>query len=148
MRFPADSAAPELSEINFKVRQKESIDHNGVMWGQEWMFQKLKGTDVGDKAGPAAPFDGAYVGTIEIVVLRCAKPVEVPKSGNARGSTLRRNIIMEYLVPHGDPVNARGNNKAPLSFHDIWNDYGPAHRNASAYQNWGMSHYDYTHVRG
>ena len=78
------------TETDFRVRQKEQMLWDGTFTGRPWLFTRVNvgtssrnrsnplGTDVSPTGSDSsinpderAPHDGAYVGTIEVVVLRC-----------------------------------------------------------------------------
>ena len=87
------------TEIDFRVRQKEQLSGDGTFTGRPWHFTKLNfgsslvleirllltdflriAQDTNDNADGSAPSNGEYIGTIEVVVLRCEAPDRTNKS--------------------------------------------------------------------
>ena len=70
--FPAQHVLNPLGEVDIKVRQKEVLRPDGSMWGRQWRFSKLAEADSALETTREPPDMGASVGTIEVLVLRCA----------------------------------------------------------------------------
>ncbi|KAK4690438.1 hypothetical protein P7C71_g6355, partial [Lecanoromycetidae sp. Uapishka_2] len=70
LRIPDEGTRRRQTEIEFRVRQKEEVLADGTFQGLQWKFEKVN-VDTNVEAQNQAPHDGEYVGTIEVVVLRC-----------------------------------------------------------------------------
>ncbi|MCJ1386857.1 hypothetical protein MMC17_009985 [Xylographa soralifera] len=70
LRIPDGTHSRKYTEINFQVRQREVMLTDGSMWGKPWQFEKI-GTGDTRNTRQSALYNGEYVGTIEVVVLRC-----------------------------------------------------------------------------
>ncbi|MCJ1405023.1 hypothetical protein MMC11_008249 [Xylographa trunciseda] len=70
LRIPDGSNTRKYTEVNFQVRQREIMLSDGSMWGKPWRFEKIGTGDISN-ARHSAPYNGEYVGTIEVIVLRC-----------------------------------------------------------------------------
>ncbi len=109
LRIPDKNTTKKQTEVNFRVRQKEELSWNGSIHGKPWKFERVNigaltkrqeiiftdvispvsDLDVG--TNERAPYDGEYVGTIEVVVLRClpsiqASPTSVPAKTPLNGA--------------------------------------------------------------
>lgn len=107
LEIPGEGTKRSHTEVDFRVRQKEELLWDGSFEGKEWRFEKA---NIGKLAFPSAarlpltdgchivdspngegeqraPHDGEYVGTIEVVVLRCLPATDdttIPKSTSSK----------------------------------------------------------------
>ena len=105
LEIPGESTSLKKTQIDFVVRQKEELLWDGTFEGKQWNFQKVNigefrtmtnriptidvksivhDSKVKDETRP--PHDGEYVGTIEVVVLRCHHTKKQPVVGNETSS--------------------------------------------------------------
>ena len=102
LEIPDENTSRKKIEVDFIVRQKEELLWDGTFEGKQWRFEKVKigrldlwpipfrllmekqtpvpDLNVEDSERP--PHDGEYVGTIEVVVLRCHPSDQRPIIGN------------------------------------------------------------------
>ena len=73
------------TEVDFKVRQKETVLQTGLIQGRPWQFHKLGGTTRDDSRLHDLSRNGGPVGTIEVVVLRCALDAQASKHASVFG---------------------------------------------------------------
>ncbi|KAF6236503.1 hypothetical protein HO173_005284 [Letharia columbiana] len=72
LEIPNENTSRKKFEVDFIVRQKEELLWDGTFEGKQWGFEKVKIVpDSSVEDGERPPHDGEYVGTIEVVVLRC-----------------------------------------------------------------------------
>lgn len=89
LKTPSEARTWKQTEVDFQVRQREEVMPNGSFSGKQWKFELLRTgksketpeawkTNISAESShqivPAkrlAPHDAQYVGTIEVVVLRC-----------------------------------------------------------------------------
>lgn len=105
LKIPDGQTTRKQTEVDFRVRQKEESNFDGTFNGKQWTFEKLNvgqfkrpvitpsfaKTNISiavsnprEVASISAPHNGEYVGTIEVVVLRCLGfKSSSPKSGKA-----------------------------------------------------------------
>ncbi|KAG8530864.1 uncharacterized protein KY384_004221 [Bacidia gigantensis] len=82
LKVPFEGSSKTKTDVDFRVRQKEEGTMDGTFRGKQWQFARV---NVGEQtashgnsqAMTAVPFQGEYVGTIEVVVLRCYPLSEV-----------------------------------------------------------------------
>jgi len=107
-KIPDETTTKKQTEVNFRVRQKEQMSWNGSFYGKSWKFERANiGTlnarrtvtlsdvvlSVSDPivgANERAPHDGEFVGTIEVVVLRCYPSVYTNPSFNSAETLVNR----------------------------------------------------------
>ncbi|KAL8872370.1 MAG: hypothetical protein Q9174_001986 [Haloplaca sp. 1 TL-2023] len=72
LKIPSKDIKKHHTDINFVVRQKEKFMEDGEFIGSQWMFAKPNAASNQPQAtlGTDAP-ESEYMGTIEVVVLRC-----------------------------------------------------------------------------
>ena len=110
LNIPGENTSRKKTEVDFTVRQKEELLWDGTFEGKQWRFEKVKiggsnpvnkiptikakalvpNSDVDDENRP--PHDGEYVGTIEVVVLRCLGTNKQPIIGNESSSDESSNV--------------------------------------------------------
>ncbi|MCJ1479656.1 hypothetical protein MMC13_008342 [Lambiella insularis] len=84
LRIPDGTASRRCTEVNFQVRQQEIMLTDGSIWAKPWRFEKIGIVQNNvQELGHRAPYDGEYVGTIEVVVLRCS-PVSQEHAFNTK----------------------------------------------------------------
>lgn len=112
LEFPDQTTTKLLGEIDFKVRQKEVLRPDGSMWGRQWRFSKLAGENeptLGTMREP--PHMGGSVGTIEVLVLRCALDDNLSESSGLLGpppdTTLLGLKPRSSTHTSGDPAQSR-----------------------------------------
>lgn len=155
LEIPGESTSPKKTEIDFVVRQKEELLWDGTFEGQQWSFQKVNigkfrtmtnripttdgesivhDSNAKDETRP--PHDGEYVGTIEVVVLRCHHTKRQAVVGNETSSN-ESSEVNENSVPGNfdgasDPQPAsksksKSEYRAPaFGLAGDWADWGPA----------------------
>ena len=105
LKIPGEGTKRSHTEVDFRVRQKEELLWDGSFEGKEWRFERAK---IGEPVPPSgvelptdgchavdspngegeqrAPHDGEYVGTIEVVVLRCLPATDDMTKSNSTSS--------------------------------------------------------------
>ncbi len=80
LKIPSEARTRKQTEIDFHVRQKEELMPDGSFRGKQWKFVSMRTDDANKSfetlyhnisAKRPAPHDSQYIGTIEVVVLRC-----------------------------------------------------------------------------
>ena len=102
LRMPEDDSPKHHTEIDFRVRQKEQMLSNGKFFGMAWNFNRVNiglffepvtkplrsanavftVSNSNNDVAESPPHNGEFVGTIEVVVLRCCPP-RTPSIGSA-----------------------------------------------------------------
>ena len=84
--FVDQSGSNQQAEVDFKVRQKEILCQTGRIQGRPWQFEKLGVTRDHSFTEPYDSLGSAdSLGTIEVVVLRCASEKRILDYASALG---------------------------------------------------------------
>ncbi|CAF9904131.1 MAG: hypothetical protein ALECFALPRED_004860 [Alectoria fallacina] len=87
LEIPDEYTSRKKVEVDFVVRQKEELLWDGTFEGKQWRFEKVKIVpDSRVEVSERPPHDGEYVGTIEVVVLRCHPSDKQPIIANETSS--------------------------------------------------------------
>ncbi|KAL2037699.1 hypothetical protein N7G274_009644 [Stereocaulon virgatum] len=87
LQIPGEDVPKNLTEINFQVNQKERQIEDGSFHGKDWRFEKVNIVESSDiDTEHRAPYDGEYIGILEVVVLRCFPDENATPPGTPRSS--------------------------------------------------------------
>ena len=158
LEIPDENTSRRKTEIDFVVRQKEELLWDGTFQGKQWMFEKVKigefefcsikslslmykhyniVPDPDVKDDERAPHDGEYVGTIEVVVLRCHHSEEQLITGNEISSDQSSNGNDDSTPGGSDGASdpqpeSKSKEKSKSEYNTqvfgldgVWDDWGP-----------------------
>ncbi|MCJ1243386.1 hypothetical protein MMC30_000583, partial [Trapelia coarctata] len=161
LRIPDENTRRKHTEIEFLVKQKELMLTDGSLWGKPWRFEKIMVVpeNIGELAN-CAPYDGEYLGTIEVIVLRCRNgpksypthvsttPVEQPARPVSYEANSKRAMV-KPMAGESDPnpglgmfldgtvdTDATHSSKQLLGLDGNWDDQEPKSK-PDDNQQWG-----------
>ncbi|KAL9100896.1 MAG: hypothetical protein Q9163_003788 [Psora crenata] len=120
LKGPGEVNSRMQTEVNFKVRQQEEWMSDGTFEGKQWRFERVK-TGMADPPrsyracrsdavqqalvpsmdkSELTPYAGEYVGTIEVVVLRCYSSDALKPTTHTATAAAERKASDEEEIPY------------------------------------------------